>query len=123
MNMILSMILNMIIIMILNLILSLILILILILVLGLGPWDPALRGRARDDDDEDEDCKIFFAIKDGATGYKNWAKTEAVTTVTRPATATARLLMAPSTWPISMALEVPMAWEALPSARPRATGS
>ena len=35
----------------------------------------------------------------------------------------ARLLMAPSVSPISMALAVPMAWEAVPRARPLAMGS
>ena len=42
--------------------------------------------------------------------YKNCANTEADTTVSTPATAMARLLMAPSTSPSSMALAVPMAW-------------
>src|SRR5699024_4355684 len=53
----------------------------------------------------------------------NCANTEALTTVKRPATAMARLLIAPSTGPISMALEVPMACAAVPSARPLAMGS
>ena len=40
-----------------------------------------------------------------------------------PDTAMARLLMAPSISPISMAFVVPMAWEAEPMAIPFATGS
>ena len=41
--------------------------------------------------------------------YINPANTEAITTVRSPATAIARLLIAPSTGPISIAFEVPIA--------------
>ena len=47
----------------------------------------------------------------------------AANTVRMPDRAMDRLLMAPSSWPISMALVVPMAWEAEPMAMPLATGS
>ncbi len=40
-----------------------------------------------------------------------------------PATATERLLTAPSSSPSSKARAVPMAWEAVPMPTPRATGS
>ena len=55
--------------------------------------------------------------------HKNWANTEAPTTVSRPETAMDRLLMAPSTSPISMALAVPRAWAEEPMAIPLAMGS
>ena len=51
------------------------------------------------------------------------ANTEAPTTVSIPDTAIERLLMAPSISPISMALDVPMAWEDEPIAIPLAMGS
>ena len=51
------------------------------------------------------------------------ANTDAPTTVSNPATAMARLLMAPSTGPSSMALAVPIAWADVPSPRPLAIGS
>ena len=60
-------------------------------------------------------CAVWVQIK--------LANREAPITVTSPATAIARLLMAPSTSPISMALAVPIAWEAVPSASPFAIGS
>ena len=44
-------------------------------------------------------------------------------TVISPATATERLLIAPSISPISRAFVVPIAWDAVPIARPFATGS
>ena len=43
-------------------------------------------------------------------------------TVIRPATTMARLLMAPSTSPISIALLVPTTWEDVPIAMPLAIG-
>ena len=49
--------------------------------------------------------------------------TDAPTTVSNPATAMARLLIAPSTGPSSMALAVPIAWADVPSPRPLAIGS
>ena len=58
-----------------------------------------------------------------ASFYMKLANTDAITTVHNPAMAIARLLMAPSISPISMALVVPMAWEAEPIAMPFATGS
>ena len=54
--------------------------------------------------------------------YKNPAKTEAAATVNTPATAMARLLIAPSTSPISIAFAVPMACDAEPMASPLAIG-
>lgn len=51
------------------------------------------------------------------------ANTDAPITVSNPATAMARLLMAPSTGPSSMALAVPIAWADVPSPRPLAIGS
>lgn len=51
------------------------------------------------------------------------ANTDAPTTVSNPATAMARLLIAPSTGPSSMALAVPIAWADVPSPRPLAIGS
>ena len=55
--------------------------------------------------------------------YINCANTDAPITVRRPATAIARLLMAPSISPSSIALAVPMAWAEVPSASPLAIGS
>ena len=55
--------------------------------------------------------------------YSIMAKSEAPTTVRMPLTTIERLLVAPSTEPISMALAVPMAWDALPKAMPLAMGS
>ena len=46
-----------------------------------------------------------------------------MTAVRTPATAMDRLLTAPSTRPICSALAVPTAWEPVPMATPRATGS
>lgn len=51
------------------------------------------------------------------------ANTDAPITVSNPATAMARLLIAPSTGPSSMALAVPIAWADVPSPRPFAIGS
>ena len=51
------------------------------------------------------------------------ANTDAPITVSNPATAMARLLIAPSTGPSSMALAVPIAWADVPSPRPLAIGS
>jgi len=51
------------------------------------------------------------------------AKIDADMTVISPATATERLLIAPSISPISRAFVVPIAWDAVPIARPFATGS
>lgn len=62
-------------------------------------------------------------MEEGFGVYRKPANTEAPNTVKSPATAMDRLLMAPSISPISMAFAVPMAWEAVPSARPLATGS
>ena len=55
--------------------------------------------------------------------YINPANTDAAITVKSPATAIARLLIAPSTSPSSMAFAVPMAWAEVPRARPFAMGS
>ena len=53
---------------------------------------------------------VVMGLLDLATGpYIIPANIDAATTVTRPATAMARLLIAPSTSPISIALAVPMA--------------
>ena len=48
---------------------------------------------------------------------------EAPITVNRPATAIERLLIAPSTGPISIAFAVPIAWAEVPRASPFAIGS
>ena len=52
-----------------------------------------------------------------------FANIEHKITVIIPVTAIARLLMAPSISPISMAFAVPIAWEDAPNARPFETGS
>lgn len=52
----------------------------------------------------------------------NVAKMIAAATVMQPATATERLLMAPSISPISMAFAVPITCEAVPMATPLAMG-
>ena len=67
-----------------------------------------------------KECQLFIG---GQTRYISFANADAPNTVTSPATAMARLLMAPSISPSSMALAVPMAWDAVPSASPLATGS
>ena len=51
------------------------------------------------------------------------ANTDAPTTVSRPATAMARLLMAPPPGPSSITLAVQMAWAEAPRPRPLAIGS
>ena len=51
-----------------------------------------------------------------------WEKTEAPITVRRPQTTMERLLIAPSTEPISIAFAVPTAWELDPIAIPLAMG-
>ena len=56
------------------------------------------------------------------TFYINPLKRIAANTVIKPATATERLLMAPSTSPNSIALEVPMTCDAVPMATPLAIG-
>ena len=48
---------------------------------------------------------------------------DAPITVISPDTAMERLLIAPSISPISIALEVPIAWDAVPIAIPLAIGS
>ena len=53
----------------------------------------------------------------------NNANTDAPTTVSMPLTTIERLLIAPSTAPISIAFAVPTAWEAVPMAIPLAIGS
>ena len=55
--------------------------------------------------------------------YRKLANAAAPMTVSKPETTMDRLLMAPSIPPSYMALAVPMAWEALPMATPRAMGS
>lgn len=60
----------------------------------------------------------FFTIKTNIFHYIKFAKTDAPTTVQRPHTTIARLLIAPSTSPISIALAVPTAWAAVPMASP-----
>ena len=54
--------------------------------------------------------------------YIREAKSGASITVRIPATARERLLIAPSTSPISIAFEVPIAWEEVPIATPFAIG-
>ena len=65
----------------------------------------------------------FIVVNPQTCFYINPANTEAAITVRSPATAIARLLIAPSTGPSSIALDVPMAWAEVPSARPFAIGS
>ena len=72
------------------------------------------------------DCSAFHAnvisISHFPDIYISCAKKDAPTTVKSPAVTIARLPMAPSTSPISMALAVPIAWEAVPRASPFAIG-
>ena len=53
----------------------------------------------------------------------NCANTDAPMTVISPDTTMDKLLIAPSISPSSIALEVPIAWEAVPMAIPLAIGS
>ena len=66
---------------------------------------------------------VLFIISSIIPNHINCANTDAPTTVSSPATAMARLLIAPSTGPSSMALAVPIAWADVPSPRPLAIGS
>lgn len=55
--------------------------------------------------------------------YKNSAKIDAPATVSMPLTTMDKLLIAPSTAPISIAFAVPTAWDDVPMAMPLAMGS
>lgn len=66
---------------------------------------------------------IFNHLYLSYTSYINCANIDAPTTVSNPDTTIDRLLIAPSISPISIALEVPIAWDAVPIAIPLAIGS
>ena len=58
--------------------------------------------------------RLLYGSRFTASGHKSAVKI--------PATAMERLLIAPSTGPISRAFAVPMAWEAVPMPTPRPPG-
>lgn len=69
--------------------------------------------------------EIYYhrTYKEDTKIYKKDANTDAARTVKSPDTAIERLLIAPSTSPISNAFDVPMACAAVPKESPTAIGS